>query len=81
MPASILLAVLLMGTAVSMCDAAKEAQVSLLVAIEVYQWLQEICFFRNKQYDDMHLGGNGPIHGVNIDESCFSHKPKLVNQF
>ena len=53
------------------------------VAIDVYQWLREICGWRLINHDDLRLGGAGPagpIHSkvVEIDESCFSHKPKVA---
>ena len=47
-------------------------------AVDVYQWLREICSWRLINHDDMTLGGSGPVHtNVQIDESCFSHKPKV----
>ena len=63
-----------------MTDAAQESEVSRSVAIDVYQWLREICGWRLTNHDDLHLGGAGPIHPkvVEIDESCFSHKPKVI---
>ena len=53
------------------------------VAIDVYQWLREICGWRLINHDDLRLGGAGPagpIHPkvVEIDESCFSHNPKVM---
>ena len=53
------------------------------MAIDVYQWLREICGWRLINYNDLRLGGAGPagpIHPkiVDIDESCFSHKPKVM---
>ena len=65
-----------------MTDAAQESEVSRSMAIDVYQWLREICGWRLMNHDDLHLGvagPAGPIHPkvVEIDESCFSHKPKI----
>ena len=62
-----------------MSDAAEECEVSRSVAIDVYQWLREICGWRLLNHDDLTLGGMGPVHSnvVQIDESCFSHKPKV----
>ena len=64
-------------------DAAQESEVSRSVAIDVYQWLREICGWRLINHDDLRLGGAGPagpIHPkvVEIDESRFSHKPKVM---
>ena len=61
-------------------DAAQESEVSRSVAIDVYQWLREIYGWRLTNHDDLRLGGAGPIHPkvVEIDESCFSHMPKVI---
>ena len=64
-------------------DSAQESEVSRSVAIDLYQWLREICGWRLINHDDLRLGGAGPagpIHPkvVEIDESCFSHKPKVI---
>ena len=60
-------------------DAYKEAGVSKTTAIDVYQWLREVCSSRLLNHDILHLGGTGPVNTnvVQIDESCFSHKPKV----
>ena len=58
----------------SVTDAMEEAEVSKRVAVDVYQWLNEICSTRlNRQ--NIQLGGPGSI--VQIDESLFRHKPKV----
>ena len=43
-------------------------------AVDVYQWLREVCstFLLS---DPMKLGGPGIV--VQVDESQFSHKPKV----
>ena len=52
----------------------KEAGDSKTIAIE---WHREVCSFLN--HDILHHGGTGPANtnSVQIDESCFSHKPKV----
>ena len=60
-----------------MTSAAHECEVSRPIAIYMYQWLREICSWRLLNHDDLRLGGHGPVHVVQIDESCFSHKPKV----
>ena len=59
-------------------QAAKECEVANGTAVDVYQWLREICSWHLINHD-LALGGTGPIHTniVQIDESCFSHKPKV----
>ena len=63
-------------------QAAHECEVAKSTAVDVYQWLREICSWRLINHDDLTLGGTGPIHTntVQIDESCFSHKPKVCTQ-
>ena len=61
-------------------DAAAECEVSRQVAIDVYQWLREICGWRLLNHDDLRLGGSTPLQLppiIETDESCFSHKPKV----
>ena len=58
----------------SITDAMEEAEVSKHMAVDVYQWLREICStMLNRQ--NIQLGGPGSI--VQIDESLFRHKPKV----
>jgi len=48
-------------------------------AINCFQWLWEICSYRLLSHDSLMVGGTGPVttNIVQIDESCFSHKPKV----
>ena len=55
-------------------DAAEEAKVSRVSAINVYQWLREVCSTKLLQIPTI-LGGQGTV--VQIDESLFRHKPKV----
>ena len=57
----------------------REAGVSKTTAIDVYQWLREVCSSRLLNHDILRLGGTGPVNTniVQIDKSCFSHKPKV----
>ena len=55
-------------------DAAAEAEVDDGTAIDVYHWLREICSSALLRTPIV-LGGNGVV--VQIDESVFSHKPKV----
>ena len=57
-------------------DAAEEAGVSEPTAIQVYAWLRDVCSYRLCTIDPpIKLGGQGVI--VSIDESLFSHTPKV----
>ena len=55
-------------------DAAEEAKVSREAAINVYQWLREVCSTKPLA-NPIALGGPGKT--VQIDESLFRHKPKV----
>ena len=57
-------------------DAAEEAEVQEKTAIDLYQWLREVCSTRLIADGPVVLGGPGSI--VQIDESLFRHKPKVV---
>ena len=57
-------------------DAAEEAQVQQKTAIDIYQWLREVCSTRLITNGPVVLGGPGTV--VQIDESLFRHKPKVV---
>ena len=60
----------------SVKDAAKETQVSEATAIQVYSYLRDVCSHRLCNIDPpIKLGGPGIK--VSIDESLFSHKPKV----
>ena len=56
-------------------DATEEAEVHKGTAIDVYQWLREVC---STALVNTHivLGHTGTI--VEIDESLFRHKPKVI---
>ena len=58
-------------------DAAEEAEVQEKTAIDVYQWLREVCSTRLITDGPIVLGGPGST--VQIDESLFRHKPKVAN--
>ena len=60
-----------------MKDAAEEAEVQEKIAIDVYQWLREVCSTRLITDGPIVLGGPGST--VQIDESLFQHKPKVAN--
>ena len=55
-------------------DAAEKAQVVINTAINVYQWLREVCSAKLLGMS-IQLGGPGKV--VQIDESLFRHKPKV----
>ena len=57
-------------------DACEEAQVTAKTTVDVYQWLREVCATTLLQTPIM-LGG--PSRVVQIDESLFTHKPKVNN--
>ena len=54
--------------------AAEEADVSDVSAIDVYQWLREVCSTALIQQPII-LGGPGKV--VQINESMFKHTPKV----
>ena len=51
------------------------ADTSVNTAIAVYQWLRELYSQRLIQDGPPKLGGPGVV--VQVDESCFRHKPKV----
>ena len=57
-------------------DTAECAKVALNTAVDVYQWLREVCSTRLINDGPVMLGGNGVV--VQIDESLFKHKPKVL---
>ena len=57
-----------------MTDAMDETEVDKHTAIDVYQWLREVCTTKLLQTPTI-LGGPGII--VQIDDSLFRHKPRL----
>ena len=46
-------------------------------AINIYQWLRDVCTTRLVTDPPIVLGGQGVI--VQVDESLFHHKPKVAN--
>ena len=58
-------------------DAMKEAEVDRRTAIDVYQWLWEICSSSLIHRPQIVLGGPGIV--VQIDESLFRCKPKVYS--
>ena len=62
-----------------MTDAAEVAKVTETTAIQVYQYFRDIRSWRLVTDDSpMLLGGPGVV--VRIDESLFSHVPKVQTQ-
>ena len=59
-------------------DAADEAEIDIRSAVDIYQWLREICTTKLLQAPII-LGGTGVV--VQIDESLFRHKPKVCIKF
>ena len=59
-------------------DTAEDAQVEEKTAIDVYQWLREVCSTRLIRDGPAILGGAGVV--VQVDESLFRHKPKVILQ-
>ena len=52
----------------------EEADVDRRTAIDIYQWLREVCSTKLLS-SPIVLGGPGVV--VQIDESLFQHKPKV----
>jgi len=46
-----------------------DVDVLVVPAIPSHQWLREVCSYRLLYHEDLNI--------VEIDESCFSHKPKI----
>ena len=57
-----------------MTDAIEEVEVDNCTAVDVYQWLREVCTTKPIQTPII-LGRSGVI--VEIDESLFRHKPNV----
>ena len=55
-------------------DAMEEVDVDRHTAIDIYQWLREVCSTKLLS-SPIVLGGPGVV--VQIDESLFRHKPKV----
>ena len=60
-------------------DAHEEAEVGEHTAIDIYQWLREVCSQKLLGGPPIVLGGPHTI--VQIDESLFRHKPKVSSNF
>ena len=60
-------------------DAHEEAEVGEHTAIDIYQWLREVC--SQKLLGDPQIVLGGPHTIVQIDESLFRHKPKVSSNF
>ena len=60
-------------------DAAEEAEVQEKTAIDIYQWLREVCSTRLITSEPLKLVLGGPGAVVQIDESLFRHKPKVAH--
>ena len=58
------------------CGAAESSGIGKNTAIDVYQWLCEVCSTRLINDGPIRLGGLGVI--VQIDESLFRHKQKVI---
>ena len=58
-------------------DTAESVDIGKNTAVDVYQWLREVCSTRWRLIQDgpVVLGGLGIV--VQIDESLFKHKPKV----
>ena len=59
---------------IPVCMAGQMVEVSKETAINVYQWLREVCSTKLLSTPII-LGGPGKV--VQIDESLFRHKPKV----
>ena len=60
----------------SVSDCKDEAEIDKRNAIDMYQWLREVCSTRLLQDPPIVLGGQGAV--LQIDESLFRHKPKVT---
>ena len=71
-----MLAILWWSREYPVTDMALEVEVTETTACAIYQWLREVCSTKLLRMP-MVLGGNGVI--VQIDESLFRHKPKVIS--
>ena len=65
-------------------DAASEAEISEHTAIDIYEWIREVC--STKLLNEARLNPNSVERGcpgkiVQIDESMFSHNSRLVQKW
>ena len=58
-------------------EANAEAKISHPAAVDIHQWLHEVCSTKLIQ-SPVILGG--PDRIVQVDESLFRHKPKVMNK-
>ena len=56
-------------------DAEDEVEIERRTAVDIYQWFREVCTTKLLQTPVI-LGGPGVV--VQIDESLFRHKPKVL---
>ena len=56
-------------------DAISDSKIDMRTGIDIYQWLREVCSTKLLQAPIV-LGGAGVV--VQIDESLFRHKPKVI---
>ena len=56
-------------------DASEEAEIHIGTGVDIYQWLRDVCSARLLS-SPIILGG--PNTMVQIDESLFRHKPKVI---
>ena len=59
----------------SVTDAMDEIEIDSRTAVDIYQWLREVCTTKLLQ-TNITLGGPGVV--IQIDESMFRHKPKVI---
>ena len=64
---------------VGVCTAALQAEVTEKTAVDVYQFLRDVCSTRLLSDGPTLLGGDGVV--VQIDESLFIHKVKVCLQY
>ena len=58
--------------------AIKHVEITEKTGIDGYGWFRDVCSTRLLNDGQIKLDGPGVI--VQIDESCFSHKPKVNNE-
>ncbi len=58
--------------------AIKHVEITEKTGIDGYRWFRDVCSTRLLNDGQIKLGGPGVI--VQIDESCFFHKPKVNNE-
>ena len=56
-------------------DVIDDAEIDTRTGVDIYQWLREVCTTKLLQAPII-LGGPGTI--VQVDESLFRHKPKVI---